>query len=419
MEIKDFDNGINNIPKRNLNKKTIKNNHSLYKSSKDNIKNDEFEFQNNKKRITKKEIKNPGITHFNIDSNFIYDLGNPKDFILSIENKNIVKLNNNELYFLKAKINEMKKNFLDSKNDDYINISIDELNLFNNNLGLEETENEDVKWVKKKFRDNENNKDKLSCKKLVKLYLKEKGKKISKTKIYYIIKNKTNLSYLKTSVKNYKAKNNNSIFMKLCFIKIITRAINLGFNILFMDESSILSKNNNYRRWRMYNEVIYSKMEPAKRSNLLLTVDKNDVIFYKLNKESTNEDSFYIYINELIDIIEKQNKEKYIIVLDNLSAHKTSKIINFFIEKKINIIYNVPYISEFNSVELCFRYIKRHLYENLFYSLNETENYVTEVLEDNRIKRTLLKNYCETLNVYLNNSYQYQNLNLNSLNYEV
>ena len=207
--------------------------------------------------------------------------------------------------------------------------------------------------------------------------------------------------------------------MKLCFIKIITRAINLGFNILFMDESSILSKNNNYRRWRMYNEVIYSKMEPAKRSNLLLTVDKNDVIFYKLNKESTNEDSFYIYINELIDIIEKQNKEKYIIVLDNLSAHKTSKIINFFIEKKINIIYNVPYISEFNSVELCFRYIKRHLYENLFYSLNETENYVTEVLEDNRIKRTLLKNYCETLNVYLNNSYQYQNLNLNSLNYEV
>ena len=164
MEIKDFDNGINNIPKRNLNKKTIKNNHSLYKSSKDNIKNDEFEFQNNKKRITKKEIKNPGITHFNIDSNFIYDLGNPKDFILSIENKNIVKLNNNELYFLKAKINEMKKNFLDSKNDDYINISIDELNLFNNNLGLEDTENEDVKWVKKKFRDNENNKDKLSCK---------------------------------------------------------------------------------------------------------------------------------------------------------------------------------------------------------------------------------------------------------------
>ncbi len=95
MEIKDFNNGIKNIPKRNLNKKTIKKNPSLDKSSKDNIKNDKFEFKNNKKRITRKNIKNPGITHFNIDPNFIYDLGNPKEFILSIENKNIVKLNNN------------------------------------------------------------------------------------------------------------------------------------------------------------------------------------------------------------------------------------------------------------------------------------------------------------------------------------
>ncbi len=187
----------------------------------------------------------------------------------------------------------MKNNFSLAKNDNYIDISINELDLLNNNIGLIETENNDVNWVKNKFKDNENNTDKLSCIKLAKLYLKENGLKISKTKIYYIIKNKMKLRYLKTSIKNSKIKKNKSIFMKLCFIKVIIRVLILGFNILFMDESSILSKNNNYRRWRMVNEIVYSKMEPTKRSNLLLTVDKSNIIYYKLNKQSINEETFF------------------------------------------------------------------------------------------------------------------------------
>lgn len=419
MESKDYDKNFNNNQNSDLNDKIKKDNDSNDLSIKKNIEFNNSVIINNRKKLKKKTIKNPGITHFNLYSKFIYDLGNSKEFILSIDNKNTVKLNNNEIFFLNNEINKMKNNFSEAKNDDYINIPINDLELLNNNFELNETETDDIKWVKKKFRDNEKNKDKLSCEKLRNLYLKENGEKISKTKIYYIIKNKMNLRYLKTSVKNSKTEKDNSIFMKLCFIKIITRALILGFNILFMDESAILSKNNNYRRWRMYNEIICSEMEPAKRSNLLLTVDKNEVIYYKLNKQSTNEETFFIYLNDLVNKIKQKFSEKYIIVLDNLSAHKTSKIINYLIENKINVIYNVPYISEFNSVELCFRYVKRHLYENLFYSLNETEKYVENLLENKNIKFTLLKNFCETLRVYLNNSVKYQNLDLNGLDYEI
>ena len=72
----------------------------------------ESSIKKNKKRKKKNNkianfIKNPSITHFNIDSNFIYSEEEFLEYYKLIQNKNSIKLNNEEIYFLANKIEEI------------------------------------------------------------------------------------------------------------------------------------------------------------------------------------------------------------------------------------------------------------------------------------------------------------------------
>ena len=69
-----------------------------------------------------------------------------------------------------------------------------------------------------------------------------------------------------------------------------------------MDESSILAKNNNYRCWRNPKENIYYNICQNQRSNLLLIIDNDSVIYYKINKESTNETTFLEFLKQFLKI---------------------------------------------------------------------------------------------------------------------
>jgi len=106
-------------------------------------------------------------------------------------------------------------------------------------LTLKKKDQECITWINDKINSN-SSREKISCRKLSKLYYDENNKKLSKTKIHKIIKNKLNLRYLKTNIKTSKCLSSNSIFMCFCFIKIIVRVIRLGFTLLYMDESSLL-----------------------------------------------------------------------------------------------------------------------------------------------------------------------------------
>ena len=59
-----------------------------------------------------------------------------------------------------------------------------------------------------------------------------------------------------------------------------------------------------------------------------------------------------------------------IIIIVNLSVHKTKKLMKFYNENKLNIIFNWIYISSFNVMELIFRRIKFTLYNNLYETMD-------------------------------------------------
>ena len=103
-----------------------------------------------------------------------------------------------------------------------------------------------------------------------------------------------------------------------------------------------------------------------------------------------------------------------VIILDNLKIHKTKDVISFCIEKKMNLIFNIPYQSPFNAIELCFRSIKKIIYSKLYNSIDELQKDIETITNDNKFNKTLLFNYKATLKEYLFFSDKYKENNLNN-----
>ena len=99
--------------------------------------------------------------------------------------------------------------------------------------------------------------------------------------------------------------------------------------------------------------------------------------------------------------------------MDNLSSHKKGNVIKFFVDEKLNVLFNAPYNSVFNSVELSFRSIKKRTYSKLYQSIEEVKKDIINYLESDEISQTIKKNFNETLMKYIaySNRNKYVNLN--------
>ena len=104
--------------------------------------------------------------------------------------------------------------------------------------------------------------------------------------------------------------------------------------------------------------------------------------------------------------------------MDNCSSHKTEKVIMYYNEQKMNILFNVQYCSFFNTVELSFRALKKKLSNKLYEKKEEIINDIAEFFQKEETKITLLKNYIETLEEYLFYAKENKELNLNNFEIE-
>ena len=121
------------------------------------------------------------------------------------------------------------------------------------------------------------------------------------------------------------------------------------------------------------------------------------MLYYKIKDENTNEKQFLLFMKELKEIIDKKNFGDYVVVMDNLSSHKTQLLKKYYIQQKINILFNSPYQSSFNLIELLFRLVKRKVYQNLYSSSEESSKEIERILNDKNLSNGLKKNYKENL----------------------
>lgn len=271
-----------------------------------------------------------------------------------------------------------------------------------------------VIFLKEKFakRKNINN---LTCRKLSTEYYKETGIKISKSTINKVIRHKLGYKFLKTTIKNINILSQDNIITSLEFLKIIERCIKMNIKLIYLDESSILNTNNNYRLWRYPNEEIYMPLAKKEKTNLIMAITDEDVIHYAFNKENTNEKNFSEFINDLNKKIIDKKIGPYAIIMDNLSVHKTKSLIESYVKKKMNVIFNCPYLSIFNSIELAFRNLKQFLYSKLYENMDDVIVEASSYLESIKFKNSLKLNFKETLEKYISFSEKYKQLNLNNL----
>ena len=87
----------------------------------------------------------------------------------------------------------------------------------------------------------------------------------------------------------------------------------------------------------------------------------------------------------------------------------------FYEEKKINIIFNWVYRSNFNASELGFHRIKFTLYNKLYENIYIVIEDIKNILSGYKMKELLAHNFSQTINQYLNFYENYKHLNLNNL----
>jgi transposase len=167
--------------------------------------------------------------------------------------------------------------------------------------------------------------------------------------------------------------------------------------------------------WRKSDQNIYSNSGSSKRKNLIAAIDENSVLTYTINDNNTDEKIFLEFMIKLKEKIDSMNIKDFVIILDNLASHKTPLLKEFYIKNKLNIIFNSPYQSMFNCIELFFRIIKRKLYQNINQSTDSAMSEVIKIISEEKLSEGLIKNFRETLKVYYNNSLNYKDINLNNL----
>ena len=298
-------------------------------------------------------IKNPSISHFNINSHFIYSEIDFLDYFRTNQNKNLIKLNKEELGFLKNKINEINLITNFDKINEIIELDEDICEKIINFKPVKSTEDEITKFLKDKIQ-NSKNREHISCRKLSALYLKETGRFVCKSTIHKIMKNKLGLHYIKTCKKSNFLNTHEGIFSCMAFIKILIKAVILGFELIFVDESTFKLNKSNFKCWRKYDEQIYFGKCNRDKVNLIAAVSKNEIFHYEMKNDNINSLLFLDFMKALKEKIKSQSDKKFIIVLDNCTSHKTEELIKFYIGEKLNILFNVQYFSYFNCVELWF-----------------------------------------------------------------
>lgn len=391
-------------------------NDNIFPSKEVNPKNNsEFKFLKKKRKETKNYgilIKNPKINYFNDSSHFIYDKNDSLDYFNSLNQKNQIKLNDEEILLLQKNIEEIELKKSINKGEIFVELSKDLFDSLNSFKPIKKPETQIEKYIKEKI-NNSNNRSQITTRKLAKIYYDETGKKISKSTIHNIIKNKLGYSYLKTTYKNNYLRSKNAIILCLCFIKIFVRLMKFNYEIIFIDESKVEAINSHLRCWRKRDETIYFGSGQKNKVNLIMAVGKNKVYKIEINQENTNSNNYLMFIKDLYCQLEKDKDKKYAIICDNLKAHKTKQVMDYFIEKKINVVFNVAYQSSFNAIELCFRAIKKITYTNIFNSIEDIKKKINDIIEAQNFNETLLYNFKETLKIYLyyEQTYKYENFN--------
>ena len=142
-------------------------------------------------------------------------------------------------------------------------------------------------------------------------------------------------------------------------------------SIISIDEMSIITNRASTTGWTLKNkECIISipYLKPNERYSLLMATSNKKIIKYYLVKGSIKTDDFINFMDQL----NKENPNNTYLI-DNASIHINKKTINFYKNNNLHIVFNAPYQSKFNPIEMVFSLLRKKLNKKIVKSKKEIE----------------------------------------------
>lgn len=132
-------------------------------------------------------------------------------------------------------------------------------------------------------------------------------------------------------------------------------------DIISIDECHFNNTQNINYGWSIKGQKIFIKkyLQKKERYSLICAISNKKVIEYKIIKNSVNGE---IYLNFVKSICNKVNNK--ILLMDNARIHHYTKLKEFMKSSTNTILYNVPYMPEYNPIENCFSKIKNDVFRN-------------------------------------------------------
>lgn len=159
-------------------------------------------------------------------------------------------------------------------------------------------EDEVTKFIKEKIITSKN-RDNISCRKLSSLFLKENGKFICKSTIHKLMKDKLGLHCLKTCKQSNFLNTDEGIFACFSFIKILIKSLILGFELIYVDESTFKLNKSNFKCWRKYDEQIFFGKNNKEKINLILVVIKDEIFHFGIKNENINASIYFRFYERI------------------------------------------------------------------------------------------------------------------------
>lgn len=144
--------------------------------------------------------------------------------------------------------------------------------------------NENSLFIDEIIKENESN-TKISC---------------SSSHVWYIMHNKLNLLFLKTSIKTSKLINKTSIYQSWFFLKVFIKILKLNGNFIYIDESSFYTKNNHYKQWKKKDQDIFHDIRDDDKINLLMAVNNEKIFYFKTTIFNSNNKVFIEIFSEML-----------------------------------------------------------------------------------------------------------------------
>ncbi len=154
--------------------------------------------------------------------------------------------------------------------------------------------------------------------------------------------------------------------------------------LLSIDEMSIITNKASTNGWSLKNEtcnVYIPFIKNNVRYSLLMATSNKKIVKYLLQEGSIKKEH---YINFMLEL-HKENSN-YIYLIDNASIHTSKLAKEMYARNKMNVIFNAPYQSEFNPIEMVFSLLRKKLNKKIVKNKSDiidlTNIFVSEITKE-------------------------------------